>query len=170
MKLDIGEIKKNGLFLEDSINPNDSLLIEQESYFNDDIKFSIRFRKLDDNRINAKGRVWTRVFLRCVKCLEMFDYKINSNFDIIFFPSEIAGFERASLKDEELEYIFYEGEEIDLTRVLLEQINLFIPVNPICDSKCNGICPNCGSNLNKEKCKCENPVKDVKLLFDKLKR
>lgn len=170
MKLDVNEIKRKGLLVEDTINPDDSLLIEDDSYFNDVIRFSVQFTKIEGNKIKAKGNVRTRIFLRCVKCLETFDYKINSDFDVIFFPSDFADFESSSLKGEELEYIFYEDDEIDLKRVLLEQINLFIPVNPICSSKCKGICPNCGSNLNKEVCKCENPVKDVKLLFDKLKR
>jgi uncharacterized protein len=169
MTLDVNEIKKHGFLLEDSLDPDDSLLIEDDSFFNDAIRFSIRFNKLENSKIKAKGWVRTHIFLRCVKCLEMFDYKINSNFDIVFFPAELSGFESSSLKGDDLEYIFYEDNEIDLKRVLLEQINLFIPVNPVCDSDCKGICPNCGSNLNKEKCKCENPVKDVNLLFDKLK-
>ena len=35
-----------------------------------------------------------------------------------------------ALEDEDMEYIFYENDQIDLEKILVEQVNLFIPFKP----------------------------------------
>ena len=63
-----------------------------------------------------------------------------------------------------MEYIFYEDDQIDLDKILFEQINLFIPMHPRRHADCRGICPNCGSNLNGYSCQCEAPERN-QILF-----
>jgi len=120
--------------------------------------------------IKAQGRIRTCISLPCVKCLEYFDLKINSRFDIILFPLELLNQKNTVLEAEEMEYIFYEEDQIDLTKILVEQINLFIPMYPQCHTGCRGICPNCGSNLNAASCQCEKPRNEIKFFFEKIKR
>lgn len=169
MYIDINRIGGKGLLLDDRVELDPNMLIEEESFFLEDIDYSI-FLKREGSRIKAKGKIRTAVTLRCVNCLENFDLKIDSKFDIILFPVNEIQINNAALNSEEMEYIFYEGDKIDVTKILLEQVNLFIPYNPVCSADCRGICPNCGANLNYEKCKCENPKNDVNFFFSKLKR
>ena len=35
-----------------------------------------------------------------------------------------------------------------------EQIILMMPLKPLCDETCKGLCPRCGANLNREACTC----------------
>jgi len=72
-----------------------------------------------------------------------------------------------SLNPDDMEYIFYEGDQIDVEKILSEQVNLFIPTNPICSSQCRGICPTCGINLNRGTCNCEEPRHSITFLFEK---
>jgi uncharacterized protein len=43
---------------------------------------------------------------------------------------------------------------LDMGEVLRQYVITEIPIKPLCCEKCLGLCPECGSNQNKEKCKC----------------
>jgi len=47
-----------------------------------------------------------------------------------------------------------ENESIDLTNDVREDILLNFPMNWVCSSSCQGLCPQCGANLNKQTCSC----------------
>ena len=170
MNIDINEIGKKGLLLEDYIELDDFYLIEEDSFFSDSVYFTLNLSNEGNGRIKVKGKIRSEVSMKCVKCLEMFESGVNSNFDIVLFPMNIIDADNTSLDSEELEYIFYEGDKIDIKKILQEQINFFIPMNPLCRDSCKGICPNCGTNLNKEKCMCDNTISDNNLFSNKLKR
>ena len=52
------------------------------------------------------------------------------------------------------------GEVVDLESLLREQIILMLPLKPLCDENCKGLCPHCGANLNREKCTCKTDAVD----------
>jgi uncharacterized protein len=169
MFIEIDKISSNGLALNDSVALDENLLIEDESFFLEDIVYDIKLSR-EGNKIKAKGTLNTLVSIRCVGCLDPFDLRINSSFDIILFPVELAAGNDSSLNADDMEYIFFEGDHIDLAKILMEQVNLFIPYRPLCNNGCRGLCPNCGANLNYENCQCENSSREVNFLFDKIKR
>jgi uncharacterized protein len=169
MQIDINRIGITGLLLEDRVELDDHLLIEDESFFLDGVDFSVYITREKD-KIRVRGQIRTVLSLRCVECLENFELKVNSRFDIILFPVSLIKSADAALTTDDMEYIFYDGEEIDLEKILMEQVNLFIPLNPTCNPGCKGICPNCGANLNYEECQCEHPQTGMSLLFSRLKR
>ena len=170
MNIDVNEIGKKGLTLEDYIELDDFYLIEDDSFFSDSVYFTLHFSNEGNGRIKVKGKVRSEVSMKCVKCLEMFERNINSNFDIVLFPMNIIDADNSALNSEDLEYIFYEGDKIDIKKILQEQVNFFLPMNPLCSDSCRGICPNCGTNLNKGSCKCEQSIGDSGLFSTKLKR
>ena len=169
MYIDINKIGVKGLLLEDRVELDDHLLIEEESFFLDVLDFSVYFTR-EKEKIRARGQIRTVLSLRCVNCLENYELKVNSKFDIILFPVYLIKSTDTALTTDDMEYIFFDGDEIDLEKILMEQVNLFIPFNPVCSPDCKGICPNCGVNLNHERCQCEYPRTDMSLLFNKLKR
>lgn len=169
MFIDTNKISEKGLIVSDSVSLDENLLIEENSFSLDDLKYHILFKR-DGDRIKAKGNIKTLISLKCVRCLDNYDLKVDSNFDIILFPITLVNPENNSINSDEMEYIFYEDNRIDLVKILIEQINLFIPYNPICKPDCKGICPNCGVNLNHGKCKCENSSKELNFVFNKIKR
>ena len=170
MNIDINEIGNKGLVVEDYIELDDFYLLEDDSFFSDSVYFTMTFSNEGNGRIKAKGKVRTEVSMKCVKCLEKYENNINSKFDIVLFPMDIIDADNSALNPEELEYIFYEGDKIDIKKILQEQINFFIPMNPVCSTSCKGICQNCGANLNNESCRCENTINDNNLFSNKLKR
>ncbi len=107
-------------------------------------------------KVFVSGEISIDLQIDCSRCLERFSYPLNSDFSLTLLPpmrrdvsSEIE------LKKEDLELNFYEGEEISISQIIREQIILSLPLNPICKASCQGLCPQCGSNLNLERCSCK---------------
>jgi uncharacterized protein len=65
------------------------------------------------------------------------------------FPMEL------SVKDVCHLYPNAEGQEIDITEDIREDLLLALPIVFKCSEKCKGICAGCGANLNTEKCSCK---------------
>jgi uncharacterized protein len=44
-----------------------------------------------------------------------------------------------------------------------EQFYLALPMKPLCVADCKGLCPSCGTNLNKSVCGCQAAWDDPRL-------
>jgi uncharacterized protein len=49
---------------------------------------------------------------------------------------------------------FYKDEVLDLGDIIREQFFLALPMKPLCRQDCQGLCPVCGLNRNRESCAC----------------
>ncbi|MCU1460995.1 MAG: hypothetical protein JWO37_1070 [Acidimicrobiales bacterium] len=45
-------------------------------------------------------------------------------------------------------------EEVDLEPLVRESLLLALPLAPLCDDACRGLCPTCGADLNEGPCDC----------------
>jgi uncharacterized protein len=72
-------------------------------------------------------------------------------------PSEVE------LNEEDLDLSFYEGDSVDLTPLIQEELVLALPTRPLCRETCKGLCPQCGANLNQQVCGCIPAVGDPRL-------
>jgi uncharacterized protein len=52
------------------------------------------------------------------------------------------------------------GDQIDLTRMVREDLLLEAPVAPLCRPDCAGLCPTCGIDLNAAGCGCVTTISD----------
>jgi len=82
--------------------------------------------------------------LQCVRCLTDFDYRLGWSF------SELFAFDSRSVTDSGL--ILPEDGHIDFAELLRDYALLEIPINPICKTDCQGLCIECGQNLNEKDC------------------
>ncbi|MGQ9637486.1 MAG: YceD family protein [Thermodesulfobacteriota bacterium] len=102
-----------------------------------------------------KGHIQTLLRLQCVRCLTNFLYPIEASFDLTLHPLKGIHFsEEVELSREEMELDFFEGGEIHLSEIACEQVFLEIPIKPLCEENCKGLCPVCGKNLNISSCDC----------------
>lgn len=103
-------------------------------------------------------QVKMRAILRseCVRCLEAFDQQLEIDF------TELYAFSQRSVTDSNL--ILPEDGHIDLEPLIREYMLLEIPISPLCDPKCKGLCPICGENLNLMTCNHEEDEVDPRLV------
>lgn len=58
----------------------------------------------------------------------------------------------------------YQDQTIDLAFPAWEALVLELPMKPVCDEACRGLCPVCGANLNERTCGCEAERADARFL------
>ena len=108
------------------------------------------------------GSLKTRTGAVCARCAEDFDAPGNRPFRFVLSPKAI-GYDADSLRAEDLEFSLYEGDEVDLSPLIREQVLLALPTRPLCREDCRGLCPHCGINLNHSTCDCRVENLDPRL-------
>ena len=111
----------------------------------------------------ATGMVSFTADLTCARCVEPYPFASNSSFHVTFRPRpEVTGEnEEVEITDsEELDIEYYSERRILLKDLALEQVQLSIPMKPLCDEGCLGLCPTCGANRLREECSCETAISD----------
>ena len=56
------------------------------------------------------------------------------------------------------EFIVVLPEGLDIERLTLEDIYLYLPSKLLCRDDCKGVCPSCGADLNRGACGCKKEV------------
>ena len=118
----------------------------------------------DKDRFRLEGTVRTELELACSRCLEPFRLPVDAAFDLRFHPaSAMSSDEESGIEAEDLETSYYRDEQIDLNELMREQFYLALPMKPLCRDLCQGLCPVCGTNLNRETCDCKREWEDPRL-------
>jgi uncharacterized protein len=90
----------------------------------------------------------------CGRCAESFHAVNHRQFRFVIVPASPAGVGAYDPRVEDLEFSYYSGEHVDLSPLLREQVILSVPIRPLCEESCRGLCAGCGANLNSESCRC----------------
>jgi uncharacterized protein len=87
----------------------------------------------------------------CGRCLEAYQFPYRQRLRVILAPRASAG----DGEDDDLGLGFFDGEEIDITALVVEHAMLGLPTIPLCNETCRGLCPHCGTNRNVRSCTCD---------------
>jgi uncharacterized protein len=118
--------------------------------------------------VEVTGSILTAVSLSCARCLREFTLPLESEFKESFLLLKYAPAEEdTELLDDDMGVSFLPEEGIDLKDIVEEQIWLNIPIKPLCDEQCKGLCSVCGGELNCGECGCDRQYKDPR--FEALK-
>jgi uncharacterized protein len=168
MKIDVARLNENGEDFEGEISA-DILNTSKDDQVRPDspIHYKIHAILINDELI-ITGNLNINTLFRCSSCSEEFPRNISVK--AFNYVHNIAG------NDENDEFLEGEtskydkiSESIDLTKDIRESILLAFPANPVCNSECAGLCPQCGINKNKETCDCKPPSDNRWDLLDNLK-
>jgi uncharacterized protein len=107
----------------------------------------------------ADGSVRFTADFECSRCVDPYPAATTSEIHVRFQPRAVlqAGEEEIELTETgELDVEFYAERHVPLRQLAIEQVQLSIPMKPLCTDGCLGLCSKCGANLNREPCNCEN--------------
>ena len=118
----------------------------------------------DKQAFRLAGRMQTGLELKCSRCLEPFTVPVDQEFDLRYQPHTAnAGEGEREIEEDDLTTAFYEKDQIDLGHLMHEQFVLALPMKPLCDTACKGLCTVCGTNLNTASCDCKPAWEDPRL-------
>lgn len=158
MKLSLSTIPDAGLVL-DVAEP----LVSTHFKLCSPVRASLRIDKAEAE-IFVRGKAGIALELLCSRCIKTFAKDMDLDINAVYAPiAEFRKEDNHEVYDDELDMAFYEGDDLDLDELLKEQIILNIPMQPLCNEDCKGICPGCGTDLNVASCRCEHEHTDSRL-------
>jgi len=139
---------------------NVGFIIHEEAGYSHEILFDLEKIKLDDLELKdltgsvtigrtpqgliVQGKFSADTMLECVRCLK--EFKDPLQWEI----TELYAFNKKSLSESEL--LVPEDAHIDLAPLIREYALLEIPIKPLHDPGCKGLCIECGEDLNLKDC------------------
>jgi uncharacterized protein len=117
------------------------------------------------NQLICRGCVRTSVQLECSRCLLVYDQPLVSDLDFVVDFGESS----QEFKSDEDNYFVADPSAVffQIDDLVREIIILALPLKPLCSKDCKGLCPICGTDLNKSRCNCVR--KEIDPRWDKLK-
>jgi len=117
--------------------------------------------------ILVTGRVEAGATLECARCLKEFGGDVSVDVCELFVA---PGHEAAADEDS----YRVAGQEIDLEPMVRDALALALPLNPVCEEMCRGMCARCGKDLSRGPCGCTEDELDprwaeLSALKDRLK-
>ena len=165
MKFRLEDIPKEGVeatFSQDEGWLDERLRVEEKRMFRfiSPIAVHLNLSKLG-RVVQVKSRIEAKLQWLCARCLETFSMVLASEYGTTLKPRpDFPQAEEVQLTREDLETDFYNGEEIDLTSLVQDQLLLALPQKAVCREECRGLCPRCGKNLNRGVCGCPSGSTD----------
>jgi uncharacterized protein len=138
-------------------------LLEQGSIheWHVDEPFSVRLSHYRSGmELFFSGSVRAAVTATCARCAEDFSVAAGRDFRFVVAPKSMGDLNGKDLTAEDLEFSLYDGEEVDVSPLVREQLLLALPTRPLCQEGCRGLCSQCGANLNLKSCSCSPRMAD----------
>ena len=168
MRISTEELKETSLALEfetpaERFPALREMIRGRECEFMGPIRTRLRAMRAGD-MVEVEGEIRTTVRLICGRCLAEFVSPLETAFALTYARERPATEKPAEpdtleIDAEEAGLIYFQGEEIDLTDGVQEQVILSLPLRPLCSEACKGLCTRCGADLNSGACRCrEEPA------------
>ncbi len=110
----------------------------------------------------VRAELETQVSLTCSRCLDRFESRSELTMEEESFPINDSETDQTTESAEEQEGEIHLDDQhvLDMAEVVRQYVLAAVPIKPLCCEECSGLCPECGTNLNKEKCKCNTAPAD----------
>ncbi|MPQ44164.1 YceD family protein [Clostridium tarantellae] len=104
--------------------------------------------------IIISGKITGKIEMACSRCLKHFSYDICNDINEKFTNNS---------NQEEDSIILVEGDELDITEIIVNNVISTLPIKKLCDENCKGLCHECGTDLNVHICNCNTQDVDIRL-------
>ena len=111
--------------------------------------------KMIKSEVFVQGFLEVRIRTYCVRCLGPVEMVLRPEVRLIYAHEPRLLEPPGAFNVEEDIIYYYDGEVVEPREELRELIMAELPHFPLCREDCQGLCPQCGVNLNKESCKCQ---------------
>jgi uncharacterized protein len=117
--------------------------------------------------IVLRGRAGVDVAFECARCLKTYKARLEAGINILCLLGEKPAGDADGCREGVIE-VPANARFIDITDEVRSELMVGLPVKPLCDEACKGLCPVCGADLNETQCSCERGGHDSR--WDALKK
>ncbi len=103
-----------------------------------------------------KGTARASYARECDRCLAEVNREVSIPINLFYGPDLAEGSVTREDADQETRSLGADQEVIVLDDEVREAVTLGMPLKILCSDTCRGICSQCGADLNKEQCRCED--------------
>lgn len=105
--------------------------------------------------VRVQGTIRARLGQTCGRCLEPFEQDADLPLEVMYIPAgEGDGAGRDADEEPGMGLGWYDGAHVNLQADVRDAVLLSLPMTPRCRPDCQGLCAQCGANLNAEPCAC----------------
>jgi uncharacterized protein len=121
----------------------------------EDVKVQGRL-EISGQEVLCQGLMETGLSVECSRCLRNFNFSVKSKLKVHFIPRSKTSKmgKEVELTELDVEQEFYEEGQINMAPPIRDLILLSLPQIRLCDKNCEGLCSQCGTNLNENNCGC----------------
>jgi uncharacterized protein len=101
--------------------------------------------------------------LSCNRCLKPIVEPTRADVElVIVVESQPEAESEHALHEQDLGQLYIDKEMLETDPILIEQLQLNVPMKPLCREDCKGLCRECGADLNDGPCSCAGPKVDAR--------
>lgn len=113
------------------------------------------------HEVVARGQLEGELIAVCSRCAGEARVTLDEAIEVVYVP---RGQESEPTDPEAIaegpDLVPYDNDQIDLAETLREEILLALPIAPLCEETCRGLCARCGADLNEGPCACPEEPRD----------
>jgi uncharacterized protein len=119
----------------------------------------------NDRDLQVDGTIETAIRFRCSRCMKEFSRSFSTSFELSYLQQPKWTSENAEieLRYDDMDVAYYDGIAFDVNLMVLEQIELAMPMKFVCREDCKGLCYKCGADLNEGACLCKTEDSDSRM-------
>lgn len=152
MIVEIAKIPEEGLDLE-GVEPATILDLPEKDEIRGVVPIGYRLHlQAVSGKLIVRGALTTEAEMTCSRCARRFVQGVREN----RFEAIAAYADRFST--------------VDLTPEIRDAMILAFPVYPVCSAECRGLCPQCGRDMNRGRCRCVPPTDNRWAVLDQVER
>ena len=114
-----------------------------------------------DQGVWVSGPVEANASSMCGRCLTNSDYTVRFRLDEEYLPIvQIDSGAPIRIREDAKEDVFTldSSHILDLTEAARQYVIINLPMTPLCQQSCAGLCATCGTNLNDNPCECSTSI------------
>lgn len=159
LKVDLGALKRLKSLEVDELVPADAPFWEGTGLtFESPLRVQLTLNEQGDD-VLATGTVQGRTSMACRRCVDPVAVEMDHPVHL-WFRDGITELE-AEAEEDHVYALPPKARELDLSDAIREHVLLGMPEYVLCKEDCRGLCPHCGTDLNRETCDCTvEPVDD----------
>ncbi|MFQ5543685.1 MAG: DUF177 domain-containing protein [Nitrospiria bacterium] len=164
MQIEVEEIPQSGLHLSFELTGSEPAFKERGVSLTAPAHIDLVAHRHQEQEVYVQGRVDATLGSECDRCLKRYGHPVQVDFYFDFIPRPESprkpGEEGSNFHNIVGEPFFYEGHQIEIDNEIADQLLLALPIRLLCTTDCQGLCPQCGTDLNDTKCACPTELPD----------